>query len=492
MPSVQITEDNPALETLQRSWVTTVYSDEDGIGSMGSLHEAGDALVALAFLDEVGPIVLGSGVMIGPGLVLAATHVLEEFVAQNEAPVLLTFLPDAARAWLPREQASVSGPSMFGTDRRIVSDISLLSCTLNSEAHSHHPLTLAPMQIALPLVGERLWAFGYRHGAVQDSAALVTPLVTSGVVTAVFPHGRGERMPASCVEVAMDTKGGMSGGPVVNTNGDLVGIVSSSIDGGPSYVTLIWDALRLKTSSRLPSLADWGDINLFTAREMGLVKLHGNIKRSKRGDVTFRLSGTESELMAAAAPTTIVPQSGRMFTAEQLDTFEEDWLSELEATASDVAMAYLENLELPKMRSFLATSDVPVACLRSIQGFTVEDMEGLEDPDIQSIREDEDGIAAIAFAFDLLTVIWTVQVSTEDYLALSKDYDAFFFNITINEQTTNMDLIQHCHFEAALKFNQKTEQFTEAFIKFSGVLRPRPLPRLTKSSLSLSGQTSPT
>lgn len=140
MTYVRITDDNPALSTLRLSWATTIYSEEDGIGPMGSLHEAGDALVALALIEDSGPTILGSGVMIGPGLVVAATHVLEEFTARNSDPVLLTFLPNGTRAWLPRERSTVTGPSVFGANRRIVSDISLLSCTLNSDAHEYHPL----------------------------------------------------------------------------------------------------------------------------------------------------------------------------------------------------------------------------------------------------------------------------------------------------------------------------------------------------------------
>lgn len=46
---------------------------------MGSLHEAGDALVAVALLDDEGTTVLGSGAMIGPGLAVVAAHVLDEF-----------------------------------------------------------------------------------------------------------------------------------------------------------------------------------------------------------------------------------------------------------------------------------------------------------------------------------------------------------------------------------------------------------------------------
>ncbi|TCT11049.1 S1 family peptidase [Paralcaligenes ureilyticus] len=477
MTSARITEDNPALATLRRSWVTAVYTSDDGIAPMGSLHEAGDALVALALMEENGPTVLGSGVMIGPGLVVAATHVLAEFTAQNADPVLLTFLPDGARAWLPRERSTLTGPSIFEADRRIVSDVSLLSCTLNSEALEHHPLTLAPLQISLPLVGERLWAFGYRHDALQGAAALITPLVTSGVVTAVFPQGRGERMPSACIEVAMDTKGGMSGGPVVNANGDLVGIVSSSFDGGPSYVTLIWEALRIKVSSRLPSLALRGEIDLFAARDLGLVKLKGKVKRSKRGNVTIMLSEPESELMAVSAnPESIVlpPPGSRPLVGLQLEDFEERWPSEVEAAAADAALAHLKRLELPLVRSFLSASDVPEACLASICEFTVEDFEGLENPDLQSAREDEDGTVVIAFAFDLLSVVWTMQVPASDYLAQARDYDSHFMNITVDSSTASMELVQRCHFEATLTLEREAAEFTKASITFSGVIRPKP------------------
>ncbi|QDF96922.1 hypothetical protein CJ010_10470 [Azoarcus sp. DD4] len=475
MLSVRITEDNPALATLQRSWATAIYSDEDGIGPMGSLHEAGDALVALALIEEDGPIVLGSGVMIGPGLVVAATHVLEEFIARNADPVLLTFVPNGARAWLPRERSTVTGPSAFGADRRIVSDISLLGCTLNSEAHLHHPLTLAPLRVALPLVGERVWAFGYRQGGLQDATALITPLVTSGVVTEAYPHGRGERMPSACIEVAMDTKGGMSGGPVVNANGELVGIVSSSIDGGPSYVTLIWEALRLKVSNRLSSPA-WGDIDLFAAQALGLVKLKGRVRRSKRGDIRMALSEPEAELMAVSVdPAAMVSSRStrRLLADAQLEEFEERWLPEIETAAADTALAHLEKLALPSVHCFLAASDVPAACLAPIRAFAVDDFEGSEDAYLLSVWEDEDGTVAIAVAFDLLSVVWTVQVPAADYLAVAGDYDAHFINTSVDGPTASMELVQRCHFEAELTLDQEAAQFMQASITFSGVIRPK-------------------
>ena len=46
--SVQITGANEALSDLELSWRTAEFSPDDGIGPMDSLHQAGDALVAVA------------------------------------------------------------------------------------------------------------------------------------------------------------------------------------------------------------------------------------------------------------------------------------------------------------------------------------------------------------------------------------------------------------------------------------------------------------
>lgn len=295
---VQITADNPKLAGLKKSWATAVFSPEYGIGPMGSLHQAGDSLVAVATMTEEGFMAVGSGVMIGPGLMLTASHVLDEFPQEGAGPVCLTFLPGAARAWLPKGRTTATGPSEFDPDRRKVSDLTLMSCGLNSEACEDFALMLAPVQLALPLIGERLWAFGFRHGAILDGAALVTPLVTSGLVTGCYPQGRGDRMPSICIEVDMDTKGGMSGGPVVNDEGWLVGIVSSSIDGGPTYVTLIWDAIRLSVSGAPADLWPNGEGDLLVGRDSGLVKLKGDVARDSDGNVTITMSTAEMEQLA--------------------------------------------------------------------------------------------------------------------------------------------------------------------------------------------------
>lgn len=330
--SIRISEDNPKLGDLRLSWRTSVFSDDDGIAPMGSLHEAGDALAAVAYFSSNGLTVMGSAVMVGPGLLLTATHVLEEIASEGASPVFLTFLKGGARAWLPRDVSALSKPSQFHDRDDVVSDLALVSCTLNSDAAETYPLTIAPMQIALPLVGERLWAMGFRHQGINDEAALVTPLVSSGLVVAAYPNGRGERMISPCFEVNMETVGGMSGGAVVNADGFLVGIVSSSWEGGPSYMTLIWDAVRLRVRSSVPKLQRDERVSILGAKALGLAKLKGHVDRDPFGDVRFKFSDEEAKLLTSSlTPEEIASRPVPALTDGQLELFLEDWGADLES-----------------------------------------------------------------------------------------------------------------------------------------------------------------
>jgi hypothetical protein len=384
--STLITHNNLALAELKLSWATAEFTAEDGIGPMRSLHEAGDSVVAVAKMEDEGLTIIGSGVMVGPGLLLTATHVLDEFPRDSGGPVFLTFLPHAGRAWLPHDATTASGRSEFDESREIVSDLSLVSCTLNSAAHEDFPLMLAPMQVALPLIGERLWAFGFRHQLIDNGAASITPMVSSGLVTSAFPHGRGERMPSPCFEVNMDTLGGMSGGPVVNSDGNLVGIVSSSFDGGPSYITLIWDTLRLSVKGTIPKLSTPDRLNLFQAKKRGLVKIKGKVDRKLWGDVVFTLSDEETSLFVESSPTSLIEENNEArknaLNDDQLEEFVDKWGCHMEKAAADAAIEALRSLSLSSMHTFLNAAGIPSECLEPIQRFSVEDFEGLEDPEV--------------------------------------------------------------------------------------------------------------
>ncbi|MDD4950590.1 serine protease [Sulfuricurvum sp.] len=297
MHRVEITAKNAELAEMKLEWGRPAFTSDDGIGSLDSLHQVSNSIVSISgFFGEKLQNV-GSGIIIGPGMLLTATHVLKEFPTSDSGPVFLSYLPEGkARAWLPTATVTCSGPSKnhsWDKNNKIVSDLSIVSCDLHSEAHLEYPLSLIPMELCLPLPGTRLWAIGFRNGTVEGNNKLLTPLISSGLVTNCFPHGRGERMPSPCIEVNMETYGGMSGGPVFNEDGRLVGIVSSSFDGGPSYITLIWDSLRLGVEG-LPNEV-WPDSSsgIMEGVDLGLIRVKGKYKVDSKRNVTVTLSDEE-------------------------------------------------------------------------------------------------------------------------------------------------------------------------------------------------------
>lgn len=470
--SVVITEKNNALRELSRSWATPVFSAEDGIGPMATLHQAGDALVAVGQVVDDGLRVLGSGIMVGPGLLLTASHVLEEFSASGTPPAFFTFLPEGLRAWLPTDRSTSVGPSAFDPDRKKVSDITLVSCTLNSEAHAERPLMLAPLRAALPLVGERLWAFGFRDSLQGVDSAAVTPLVSSGKVRAVFPSGRGERMAASCIELDMEAYGGMSGGPVVNDKGEVVAIVSSSLDGGPTFATLIWDALGSRIKCTVPPYTR-GDIDLLVARDLGLVRLKGDVKRKGRS-IVMQMSTPELGLLVESMdpPPVLTVENGRRLSDSAVEEFEETWSGEMEDVASDAGLKYLRELSLELTKQLLTAADVPPTCLDAIQRFNVVDMEGLEDPETLDARQDGAKLS-LSYSFDLLSVVWTVDVDEASYQSSMESFDAHFENVCVEGEVASMELLLRCYFEADLVFDFDQKEFESVSIRVVGIKRKR-------------------
>lgn len=459
--SVRITDKNPALADLKLSWQTPAFTAEDGIGPLASLYQAGDAFVAVVRLNDEGATVLGSGVMVAPGLLVTATHVIEEFQQASSSPVFMTFLSCGARAWLPHDWAALSKQSEFYEDRRVNSDVALFSCTLNSNAFASEPLMLAPMQIALPLIGERLWAIGFRHQAVKDGAALVTPLISSGLVTEAYPNGRGERMPSPCFEIGMETVGGMSGGAIVNADGRVVGILSSSIEGGPSYVTLLWEALRLRVKGTIPKLQENETVTLLGAHHLNLAKLKGDVQRDPWGDTTIRLSKGESDLLMKAAG---IETTSSGWSKQKHEDFSDKWGSELEDIGSEAAIAALKKIPVRRLSEFLKIENIPDHCLRPTVGFSVEDFNGVEDFELKSATPREDGMVAIEYFFRIDAMIWTIEVPAAEFAKHASDYEQHFLNIEEDGPNMKMEIIQRPYIKVATVFNPKTEELSDATV----------------------------
>ncbi|PTA91167.1 hypothetical protein CWM66_07915 [Kosakonia sp. H7A] len=471
--SFMVTEANPLLADLKLSWTSMVFSSDDGIGSMRSLHEAGDSLVAVAYLDDDGPSFLGSGVMVAPGLLLTATHVLDELRTSGKSPMFLTFLPTGVRGWLAKESRNSMRESKFEEGEANPSDLTLVSCTLNSDALVDYPLNLGILRVGLPLVGERLWAFGFRHGLVEDGVASVSPMVSSGLVTAAFPQGRGERMPAPCIEVAMDTMGGMSGGPVVDSDGNVIGVVSSSFDGGPSYVTLIWDALNYRIGGTVPALMKYQDVSLLTAKAMGLSRIKGSIERKPWGDIVFTMSEDEMEFLKISSEPSAITISNKFLKGDQLEEFIDKWGYDLEHAVSEAAIEYLESASDSPIQGFLGAIGVSLECLKTIQNFSATDFEGVEDPEVYSSEQLNDENIKLGYYFELLTVVWEIQVLEEDYHAHKMDFDSHFYDQELKDGIVRMETFQRCLFKADVIFNPQIEEFTDIKFVWMGIRIPK-------------------
>jgi hypothetical protein len=294
------------------------------------------------------------------------------------------------------------------------------------------------------------------------------------MVTAAYPYGRGERMASPCFEVNMDTVGGMSGGAVVNADGYLVGILSSSFEGGPSYVTLIWEALRLRVKGAIPKLQAQETVSLLGAKALGLVKLKGDVQRNPWGDLTLNLSDEETRLIADS-----VEVSARKpgLNKDEREHFLDTWGNELESMGSEATIAALGSLPFPRMRGFLRAADIPEHCLAAIVSFSVEDFEGVEDLELISTEIIEPDQIRIEYFFQLQTLIWTVEVSEADYHQHGPDFQEHFINVSEEDGVASMELVQRCYFKAVTVFDRDRAEFSDVSITSSAIRPPRPTKR---------------
>lgn len=193
--------------------------------------------------------ITGSGVAVGPGIFLGATHVIEPEAPQMErgeiGGTITAIAPHGMMIWHPlRIVADAS------------CDIAIITASCGTDLPPGNILPLAVMSARTPRTGERITICGFRPGADEFSHGLSDEIagdvyVSSGRVTQIFPNGRDRYMvPWPSVEVSCYTHGAMSGGPAFDEMGRLIGVLATSLETtdrrGPSYVSLLSPALLLQ------------------------------------------------------------------------------------------------------------------------------------------------------------------------------------------------------------------------------------------------------
>jgi hypothetical protein len=202
-------------------------------------------VLALGFRHNEFEELIGSAVMVAPGLALTAMHSVIAYEAALCAGAAFPFLISTGhhlQAWAVHQIYEVGG-----------TDLALLAVKPLTALPPDRVVRVQSMSTRVPYIGERVFLVGYRattaantsDGATSFSASLIA---TSGEVATHHLGGRDQYlMPWPCFEVQAPTWGGMSGGPVLDSVGRLVGLVCSSIEAednlGPAYVSLLWPAL---------------------------------------------------------------------------------------------------------------------------------------------------------------------------------------------------------------------------------------------------------
>lgn len=214
-------------------------------------------LVHVAFMDKTFQRVEGSGVLIGPGVVLCATHVvsphLDRLMAGAEVATCFGISSHGLQIWNVRKITVV--PS---------TDITILGLELISALPPEETFIQSVITTRTPVIGEQLTICGFKAGEAEfrrnenGVEASGDMWVCKGEVVEVYQQGRDRAMipwPALAVEVP--SRGGMSGGPVYDCHGLLVGLLCSSVDyedgAGISYVSMLWPALTARFEGVWPA-----------------------------------------------------------------------------------------------------------------------------------------------------------------------------------------------------------------------------------------------
>lgn len=217
------------------------------------------AVVMVGVSDGETYTIEGSGVMVAPGLVLSATHVLRHHADAITARTLGVYCIGVR----PGGQAdlwAVRRSLRYAEDH---SDIVFLGVELNSEVSDDWHVSCLPISTRAPRKGEPLTIVGYRFdGQEAELLPLINGVRAVGrgdlyiavgeVVTIYYPQRDSVLAPYPAIEIKCGSLGSMSGGAVIDEGGSLVGIISRGWgDGGPPS-TAAWIIHALMFDVTLP------------------------------------------------------------------------------------------------------------------------------------------------------------------------------------------------------------------------------------------------
>lgn len=219
-------------------------------------------VLAVTFTTNDTHQILGSAVMVAPGIALSVNHVVEEHVTDLRRGRLgmmcVGIASHGAQGWRVKYVTCIDG-----------TDICILSLEYMTDLPPKRTLYQSTITTRVPAPGEQLVMAGFqaaertfaRYSNRPDELA-ASLFVSSGAVTDDYPRGRGVTKPWPALGVDCPSIPGMSGGPAFDARGYLVGVISSSLsngDGqepGPTFVAVNWPALGQPFPGMWPPLSN--------------------------------------------------------------------------------------------------------------------------------------------------------------------------------------------------------------------------------------------
>lgn len=201
------------------------------------------ALLAVSFRDGQDHHTIGSAVLLHPGVALTAKHVVQDWL-ERIAAGSGSAVCQAAR------QAEVLLWDVEGVTTVLEGDLAVLSLRGRSALPPNNEYVVGHATTRMPQVGDPVFLCGF--SAEAASLPVTSRIEIRGMLRAahgrvidVWPSGRDRFMlPSASFAVDCPAFGGMSGGPVFDGDGYLIGVVSSSSEGEEiAFVSHVWPAL---------------------------------------------------------------------------------------------------------------------------------------------------------------------------------------------------------------------------------------------------------
>ncbi|WP_176844502.1 S1 family peptidase [Mucilaginibacter gossypii] len=411
--TIQVKIEYPETNSLDRKckWICPELTAIDGIGEL-ALWELKGLVVTIGFINDEQEKIIGSGVMIAPGVCLTATHVMEE-TRQKNALVYSFPCENSMRIWSPRDFSASEKVSVeimpFQKKVPRYMDVGILSLSPFSKFEDHENYMFAPLEVSIPKIGERLWAAGYRE-IDNDGVPTLAFFCTSGIVTEQYLQGRGTFINGPCIEVAMETRGGMSGGPVYNAEGKVIGVISSSLEGaqGPSYISLIWPALLSTVYAPWPEkLWPKQTAGIQISADKG-VKILGSARIDDEGSYKIKFPKQSSESMLAVLET-----AGIKLPEEDYD-FQDFSHENFEKFLEEEGIKYLFVADKEIFDQGLIDKEY-TEIIKLFQCFDASMLEGLEDLNIQSVKLLDNGNIGIDALYNIRIAFLRLRITREEY-----------------------------------------------------------------------------